>query len=178
MQKQRRQRIRTTDLRELEELVWRDLNAVVRAANGRTTDRGAQRPAQAAKDLDHRADGLDRTDDAAEPAPPDTPTPDTAVPQDGPDVPVLAAEAGALELEALGGGEATMEAAAPPAGLPATQGAEWSEGGESHFIDAVADWLHRQPHPDQTLAEIWCRLLALRTPGPGFEAAIGGRRLQ
>lgn len=175
MNKNRKQRFGTDDLRELEELVWRDLKAVVRAANERAVMDSARQEPLVSKGLEETVDHAD------EPTPPAD-----LAPQDGNGQEPIASD-GALEESALLDSDSPdpsqeiVEAAGPSLDeSQALAGAEWSDGRDEQFLDGVAEWLHRQPHPDQMMAEIWCRLLMLRVPsvGPEAEPSPTLRRLQ
>lgn len=179
MQKNRRQRFHANDLRELEELVWRDLNAAVRAANER-----AAVDAMSRRSVQSKAPA--RASDVAQPVTATEVTPrdpgiadaiDDAAAQSGIADPAspAAPDSAAAELDAAEGAE-LMSTLVEDADAPT--GAEWSDAGDEQFLDGVAEWLHQQEHPDQMIAEIWGRLLALRAPAPGLEAAVTVRRFQ
>jgi hypothetical protein len=182
MQKNRRPRFRTHDIRALEELVWRDLNAAVRAANERVAREGSgRRPLHASAE--------DRT-----PSPAVQPADATEAPTDVPDA---GNEAASLAVDEPTSTDASQDLAAQEhetipldasdeiesvTALIETGGdaaaVQWSNVSDEQFLDGVAEWLNRQARPDQMIAEIWCRLLALQVPAAALDAVGAARRFQ
>lgn len=180
MNKSRKQRFETVDLRELEELVWRDLKAVGRAAASERAevDRtwperpASRRPEAAADHADGRTTpaevGPDNGNSQAPMASEETAAESTPSDSDSDNAPGEFSLADTAEST----GSAPDENEAPA-------GREWSDRHDEEFLDGVVEWLRHQAHPDEMMAEIWCRLLARRAEGSaGPETPAASRRLQ
>lgn len=180
MNKSRKQRFETVDLRELEELVWRDLKAVGRAAASeraevdrtspeRTASRG---PEAAADHVEGRMTpvqvGPEHGNGQAPEASEETAEESTPSDSDSDTAPG--------EFSLADTPESTGSA---PDANGASAGREWSDRPDEEFLDGVVEWLRHQAHPDEMMAEIWCRLLARRaTESAGPETSPALRRLQ
>lgn len=180
MSKSRKQHFDTDDLRELEELVWRDLKAVGRAAaNERAVvDRtsperpASRRPEVAADHADGRMTpvevGPENGNGQASLASEETAEESTPSESDSDTAP------GEFSLA-----DTTESTGSAPDANGASEGREWSDRPDEEFLDGVVEWLRHQAHPDEMMAEIWCRLLARRaTESAGPEASPTSRRLQ
>jgi hypothetical protein len=183
MQKNRRPRFRTDDLRELEELVWRDLNAAVRAANERVAAEGSGRKPLQSSEPDRAQTPVAAPAATAEPSPAGDDGGDETTSDAGIEEPAssnAAADLASQESETspldVSHGVVSVATLMDSTGDPT--GAQWSNASDEQFLDGVAEWLNRQARPDQMIAEIWCRLLALQVPAPGLVAAVAARRFQ